>query len=329
MTDRRAFIVGGVAAFAAPLVAAAQQPTKVWKVGHLGVSRPRHGQRSRSRAAFLQRMRQFGYVEGQNLVLEERYSDGDIERFPALAADLLRLNVDLIFSLGTPAAQAAKAQSATVPIVMVGGRNPVEGGLARSLARPGGTVTGLIQDVGHDLSIKALQLLKEAVPSSSRITILTSSQRENTEAIPLLRAAADRLGLTLDVVLVGSRADIDESFTAMSRNRVDAIQTLPSHPLLEYRERVVELATRHRIPAMYWFGLFVDLGGLMSYGIDWEDLYRRGADYVVKIFKGAKPADLPIEQPTKFELLINMKTAKALGLTIPPSLLVRADQLIE
>jgi putative ABC transport system substrate-binding protein len=279
--------------------------------------------------AFLQRMRELGYAEGRNLVFEQRYSDGDIERFPALAAELLRVGVDVIFALGTPAAQAAKRQSRTVPIVMVGGRNPVEGGLVSSLARPGGTVTGFIQDVGHDVSIKALQLLKEAVPRSSRVAILTSSQSENIEALRLMPGAASHLALTLDTVLVSSRADIDDSFTTMSRNRVDAMQALPSHPLLEHRERVVELAASHRIPAMYWFDAFVNLGGLMSYGIDWLDLYRRSADYVAKILRGARPGDLPVEQPTKFELLINLKTAKALGLAIPPAMLLRADRVIE
>ena len=308
-------------------VAEAQPRAKVWKIVYLGVTKPQGP--APGLEAFLDRLRELGYSEGRNLVFEQRYTDGDVARYPALVAELLRLNVDLIFVLGTPAAEEAKRQTTTIPIVMVGGRAPTESGLVKSLAYPGGNVTGLIQDVGHDVSIKSLQLLREVVPHTSRITILTSSQAENIQAIRLLEGAARSIDTAVDARIVSNQSDIENAFTSMSSNGVGAVMSLPSHPLLAHRRLVVELAARHRIPAMYWFRSFVDLGGLMSYGIDWIDLYRRSADYVAKIFKGVKPGNLPIEQPTKFELLINLKTAKALGLTIPPSLLARADQVIE
>ncbi len=326
--DRRAFL-GTLGLLAAPLAVEAQPRARVWKVGHLGVTTPTQGRYQPLVEAFLQRLRELGYVEGQNLAFEPRYSDGDAARFPALAAELIRLDVDLVFALGTPAAQAVKQQSSTIPVVMVGGRTPVESGLANSLARPGGTVTGLVQDVGHDVSIKSLQLLKEAVPRSVRIAILSSSQVENTEALRLLTGAGSSLGVSLETLIVSGRSDIENSFISMARDRVDAMLALPSHPLVVNLKLVVELAARHRMPAMYWFSLFVTTGGLMSYGIDWADLYRRSANYVDKIFKGAKPADLPIEQPTKFELVVNLKTAKVLRLPIPPSVLARASQVIE
>ncbi|HZO52189.1 MAG TPA: ABC transporter substrate-binding protein, partial [Bryobacteraceae bacterium] len=326
---RRFLLTSLAGALAAPRAAGAQQRARVWKIGHLGVTRPRQARLSPGLETFLQRLRELGYAEGQNLVFEQRYSDGDVARFPSLAAELIRLDVDLIFALGTPATLAAKQQSSSIPIVMVGGRAPVESGLVNSLARPGGTVTGLIQDVGHDVSLKSLQLLKEAVPRASRIAILSSSQAENTDAMRVLRGAADSLGVIVEMFMVSDGGEIEKGFISMSRDRADAMQALPSHPLLQHRELVVELAARHRIPAMYWFDLFVRLGGLMSYGIDWMDLYRRSANYVDKIFRGAKPGELPIEQPTKFELFVNLKTAKTLGLTIPPSLLLRADQVIE
>jgi putative tryptophan/tyrosine transport system substrate-binding protein len=187
----------------------------------------------------------------------------------------------------------------------------------------------LVQDVGHAVSVKSLQLIKEAVPRSSRIAILTSAQAENTEALRLLETAAPSLGVTVPAIVVANQAEIESGFASMSRDRVDAMLAVPSHPLLTHRQLVVDLAARHRIPAIYWWDEFVQRGGLMSYGIDWIDLYRRSAEFVAKILKGAKPGDLPIEQPTKFELLVNLKAARPLGLTIPASFLVRADQIIE
>jgi putative ABC transport system substrate-binding protein len=226
--DRRSFVLATLTGLvAAPVAPVAQQRTKLWKIGYLAISRPRPGQQPRGLNAFFQRLRELGYAEGQNLVFEQRYSDGDIERFPALAGELIRLGVDLLVVLGTPAAQAAQRHAPTLPIVMVGGRNPVEGGLARSLARPGGTVTGLIQDVGHDVSIKSFELLKEAVPHSARIAVLTSSQPENIEAARLIAMSANRFGVTIEPVIVSGRSDIETAFTAMSRNRIDAMQALP------------------------------------------------------------------------------------------------------
>ena len=274
-------------------------------------------------------MLELGYAEGRNLALEMRFSEGNAERFPALAADLMPLNVDLVLALGTPAAQATKRVSATIPIVMIGGRNVVESGLVSSLARPGGNVTGLVQDVGQGSLMKSLELLKEAAPRIVRIGVLTSSQAENLDALRMLQAGAGALGVTLQAYLVSDLADIENAFTTMSQARMDAMLALPSHPLIEHRRIVVELAARHRVPAMYWYDGFVRLGGLMSHGVDFRDLYRRAGDYADKIFKGAKPADLPIEQPTKFELLVNVRAARALGLTVPPSLLLRANHVIE
>ena len=321
--------MGSFALLAAPFSVWAHQAGKVRRIGYLsGTSMPRPGA-SPAWEAFLLRLRELGYVEGQNLQIEWRFSDGNVQRLPGLAAELVGLNPDVIVVLGTPATQAVRRETATIPIVMVGGVDPVEAGLVASLARPGGNVTGTLQDVGQDALVKTLGLLEEMVPRSSRVPALVGPHRVNVDAFELLKRAATTLGLTLHAVNIAGPSDIEQAFAAMARDRPDALMVLPSHPVIVHRQLVVDLALRHRIPAAYWFREMVNIGGLMSYGVDWTEVYRRAADYVGRILGGAKPADLPVEQPAKFELVINLKTAKALGLMIPPSMLLRANHVID
>jgi len=323
--ERRAFLsvlAGGL--LTAPLTAKAQQTGKVYRLGFLGIGGAPH-----LVEVLVQRLRELGYVEGQNLVIERRYTEGNMERIPTLAAELVGLKVDVIVALGTAATQAFRRETATIPIVMVGGVDPVGAGLVASLARPGGNVTGLLQDVGQGVLVKTLEILRELVPKSSRVAVLVGPLQQNIDAFNLLKLAATTLTVALQPVTIQSPGDIEAAFAAMVRDRTDALLVLPNPLVIAHRRRVVDLAARHRIPAAYWWREMVSVGGLISYGVDWPDLFRRAATLVDKILKGAKPADLPVEQPTKFELVINLKTAKALKLTIPQSLLLRADEVIE
>ena len=277
-------------------------------------------------------MGELGYVEGRNIVIEHRSAEGRVERFPALAAEMVRLRVDLIVVFSTPSARAARQATSTIPIVAPTMQDPVRDGLVASLARPGGNVTGLTF-LGSELVPKRLALLKEAIPGVSRVAVLWHpgglAERTGQEMVKEAEAAARGLGVQLQLVRAEAPKDLDGAFSAMTRWRADAFVPLPSPMLFAERNRIADLAARHRLPAMYLGREFVDLGGLMAYGASQIDLIRRGATYVDKILRGAKPADLPVEQPNKYELVINLKTAKALGLTIPPSLLGRADQVIE
>jgi putative tryptophan/tyrosine transport system substrate-binding protein len=326
----RAALAVVLALLAAPLAAEAQQPTKIARIGYLTTADvstiPHH-----LREAFLQGLRDLGYVEGRNLVIEYRSAEGKVERLPALAAELVALKVDVILAPASVHVLAAMQATRTIPIVFVNAADPVANGLVTSLARPGGNVTG-VSTIGLDLVGKCLEQLPQAVPGVSRVAVLWNpGENPNTEKDTLKRAeAAGRtLGVRLQFVEVRGPADFDRPFSEMVGARAGAVTVLPSTMFFIERKRLVDLAAKNRLPAVYSSRDFVDAGGLMSYGPDFADLFRRAATYVDKILKGAKPGDLPVEQPTKFELVINLKTAKALGLTIPPSLLLRADQVIE
>jgi putative ABC transport system substrate-binding protein len=330
MMERRTFmamLTGGIVV--APRVSEAQQATKVPRIGYLG---PTLAANPHMIEAFLQGLRDLGYVEGRNVVIEYRSAEGKLERYPALVAELVALKVDVIFVPGTPAAVAAKQATKTIPIVFTAVADPVADGLVTSLARPGGNVTGL-SGFSPELVGKRLELLKQAVPGVSRVAVLwqPGSVPELTEKHMLKEAdvAARALGVRPQFVEARGPADFDRAFSDMTRARAGALTVLGTPMFFTERRRLVDLAAKNRLPAVYGTRDYVDVGGLMTYGPNTADLVRRAASYVDKILKGAKPADLPVEQPTKFELLINLKAAKALGLTIPQSLLGRADQIIQ
>jgi putative ABC transport system substrate-binding protein len=327
---RRTFLgrlAGGL--LAAPLAAEAQPAAKVPRIGYLAgnlAASPHLPE------AFRQGLRDLGYVEGRNVVIEYRSAEDKLERLPALAAELVALKVDVIVAPNTPTALAAKQATRTLPIVFTFVGDPVGSGLVTSLARPGGNVTGLSL-LFPELVGKCLELLKQAVPRVSRVAFLwqPGALDERTEKDRLKRAevAARALGVRLQFVEARGPEDFDRAFSDMTRARAEALTALGGAMLFNERRRLVALAAKHRLPAVFPFREFVDVGGLMAYGPDLADLSRRAATYVDKILKGAKPGDLPVEQPTKFELVINVKTAKALGLTIPQSVLGRADEVIQ
>jgi putative ABC transport system substrate-binding protein len=284
------------------------------------------------REAFLQGLRDLGYVESRNLVIEIRSAEGKLERLPALAAELVALKVDVILAGGTLPALAAKQATKTIPIVFASAIDPVTDGLVTSLARPGGNVTGLSAQA-PELVGKRLELLKQALPGASRVAVLWQpgglGERTAKDILKEAEVAGRALGVRLQFVEARGPADFDRAFLDMTGARAGALTVLGGTMLLNERRRLVDLAAKNRLPAMYGLREYVDAGGLMSYGSNNADLFRRAATYVDKILRGAKPGDLPVEQPTKFELVINLKTAKALGLTIPPSILGRADHIIE
>ena len=330
MTTRRAFIgtlAGGL--LAAPRVAEAQQAAKVYRLGLLGGYPPNSPGGRRAWEGFFQGMREVGYVEGQNILVEGRWYGERTDRLPALAAELVRLKVDVIVAGAAPAPEAAQRATSTIPIVMANHADPVGGGLVVSLAKPGKNVTGL-STLAPELVGKRLQLLKEAVPGISRVAVL-SNPTIPSQAVDLREAkvAAGSLKMQLQVLEARAPSDFAGAFSAMTKERAGGVIVLGSPMLLAERSRIVELAAQSRVPAIYWLKEFAEAGGLMTYGINLHESFRRAAGYVDKILKGAKPADLPVEQPTKFELVINLKTAKALGLTIPPSVLGRADEVIQ
>jgi putative ABC transport system substrate-binding protein len=327
--DRRRFI-GSLALglLAAPLVAKAQPAGKVPRIGVLVVSEPASPTEPHV-TAFRQGLREVGYVEGQNVAVEYRYAHGKMELVPELVAELIGLKVDVMVASG-PSTVAAKNATQTIPIVFIGMVDPVGYGLVASLARPGGNVTGLSLTIDAGFPGKWMELLKEAAPKISRVGYLSDLHMPVSILYRReMQASAEKLGLKLRYAEVRELGEIDRVFAAMSKERGGALIVSPQPLFLTHRGRITELAARHRLPVIYGFRAFVDAGGLMSYGVSLPDLWRRAATYVDKILKGTKPADLPVEQPTTFEFIINLKTAKALGLTIPPSLLLRADQVIE
>jgi putative ABC transport system substrate-binding protein len=320
---------------AAPLAAGAQQAGKVHRVGLIFTTSPVSEMAGPepvhvSARAFVQGLRALGYVEGQNLILERRSAEGRFERFGDIVAELIRLKTDVIVAPGDLIPRAAKALTTTVPIVMVTSTDPVAEGLVQSIARPGGNVTGLTLAVGPEIEAKRLELLREVLPGVSRVAYLGSKEDKDWQspAGKSLLAAAQALGVTL-VLAEHSSQQFNEAFTLISRARVQALLVPASPPAFAGRALIVDFATRARLPSMFAFRESVEIGGLMSYGVNVADNFRRAATFVDRVLKGAKPADLPVEQPIKFELFINLKTAKALGLTIPASLLLRADQVIE
>ena len=321
---RRAFL-GALGLFAAPPATGAQQAGKVRRIGFLGTYA------GPSLDAFRQVLRELGWVEGQNIVIDYRLAEGRLDRFTDLAVELVRLKVDIIVAEGTQGVAAAKNATETIPIVMISGSvDPVGLGLIASLARPGGNVTGLSYSVGPGIAGKWLELLKEIVPKVRRVATLSNPANPNQPLIIRdLKVAARSLGVQLQLLEARGPHEFDGAFEAMGKERAGALLVLADSMFVFHRARLADLAARSRLPAAYGNRADVEAGGFMSYGPNFPDLWRRAAIYVDKILKGAKPADLPVEQPTKFELVINLKTAKALGVTIPQSILTRADEIIQ
>ncbi len=326
---RREFIAGLGAAATWPLAAHAQQPAgRVYRVGYLSLA-------SRELTpdyvnAFEDGLRRLGYRVGANVTIEYRFANGEMDQLPALAAELVRLGVDIIIAGSNPSTVASMTATATIPIVMVSGVDPVGTGLVASLARPGGNVTGLAADAGGEILGKRFELLKEMLPDLSRLGIMwnpdVAVNRSRQEA---MTETARTLGLTTIPVEVRGADTLEQAFATMTKQRAQALVVQGDSVLHEYRGQIAEMAVRNRLLSAAIARQLAEAGFLLSYGADLSDLYRRAADFVDRIFKGAKPADLPAEQPTKFELVINLKTAKALGLTVPPTLLARADEVIE
>ena len=311
---------------AVPLPSEAQQATKVWRIGYLGYAYPTE---PRDVEAFRQRLRELGYVEGKNLVIESRMVDSSFERLPALAAELVGLKLDVIAAFGNPTITALTRATQTIPIVMISVGDPVGMGLVSSLARPGGNVTGLASRA-EGLSAKWLELLTQTAPGMTRVGVLMlANQPSHAAFLREIKTAAQRTGIAVLGLEVRGRDDIERGFAALTKTRAPGLIVLPSPLMLTHQTQILELAAKHRVPAMYPYGAFPESNGLMAYATNRTEMFRRSATFVDKILRGAKPADLPVEQPTTFELVINLKTARALGLTIPPSLLLRADQVIQ
>jgi putative ABC transport system substrate-binding protein len=326
--DRRAFLgAASLGLVSAPLVGEAQSPARVPRIGVLGGTSPEVSPVLRG---FFERLRELGYVEGQNVIIEGRYYGDQLDRLPALAAELVRLPVDVIVAGAAPAPEAAKRATSVIPIVMAGLHpDPVGSGLVASLARPGGNVTGLAVEVS-ELRGKQLQLLKEAVPRLGYVAVLADPANPlNARELRGVEGAARLLKVRVRVLEVRAPGDFAEAFSVAKRERAGALMILGGSMVYTHRVRLVELATESRLPLMAGPREFAEAGGLLSYGADVRASFRRAADYVDRILKGAKPADLPVEQPTKFELVVNLKTAQALGLTLPPAVLARADQVIQ
>ncbi len=308
-----------------PVAAYAQTPAKPRRVGLLMSTTPVAAEHIV--AAFAEGLRERGHVEGKDVVLEYRWAEGKPERFAELAADLVQQRVDVIVASSQAPALAAKKATKTIPIVMVNATDPVEAGLVASLARPGGNVTGLSQHLTPEIRGKQLQILKEALPKVSRVAVLRSPA--TTVGLREYETAGHALELRVRFVEIRSGDDLPRAFAAMARDRVEAV-VVPSDPLFyTERQRIATLAREHRLPGIYSVREFTEAGGLMSYSARLTEQFRRAADYVDKILRGASPATLPVESPSQYELVINMKTARALGLTIPPAVLVRADEVIQ
>ena len=315
------FALGGV-------VAMAQQPAKVPRIGFLATVSP--STISDRVEAFRQGLRELGYVEGKNIVIEWRYEEGKADRLPSpdLAAELMRLKVDVIVTAGALVTRAAKEASSTIPIVMGQDTDPVGNGFVASLARPGGNITGLAT-LAPEISGKQLELLKETVPKLSRVAFLGASTRPgNAQALKEMELAATTFGVRLQYLDVISSTDIETAFRAANKGRAEAVLVFGGPVLNSHRTQIADLAAKNRLPAIYERPEFMDAGGLMFYGASTTEMFRRAATYVDKILKGSKPADLPVEQPKKFEFIINLKAAKQIGLTIPPNVLARADRVI-
>ena len=315
----------GSAAAALPLAAAAQP--KIPRIGFMGNSTA--ALEANLLDAFREGLQELGYEEGRNIIIEYRWADGKYDRFPALVAELIAAKVDAIVTAGTPAALAVKKATTTVPLVMVAVGDPVGTGLVPSLARPGGNLTGL-SSVAPDLEGKRLQLLREVVPALSHVAMFINSLNPfHISSMKQARTAAQAMGIKLQLHDIRKSEDLDDAFAAIRKERPDALLILADRVFLHNRERMMDFTREQRLPNVNAYKELVEVGGLMSYGPSYEDMHKRAAIYVDKILKGAKPADLPIEQPSKFTFIVNLKAAKALGVTVPPQLLGLSDQLIE
>jgi putative tryptophan/tyrosine transport system substrate-binding protein len=304
----------------------AQQPTKVSRIGFL--SAPSPSAVSARAEAFRQGLHDLGHVEGQDIAIEYRYAEGKLDRFPALAAELVRLKVDVILTGTSAGTRSAKEATATIPIVMAQDGDPVGNGFVASLARPGGNITGL-SSLAPEISGKRLELLKEIGPKFSRVAVFGNSAIPGTaQSLKESELAAGAFGVHLQYLDVRNPKDIETAFSAASKGRADAVLVLASPVFNIQRKQIIDLAVKNRLPVIYYAPEWVQDGGLMSYGVSYTDLYRRAATYVDKILKGTKPADLPVEQPKKFEFIINLNAAKQIGLAIPPNVLARADKVI-
>jgi putative tryptophan/tyrosine transport system substrate-binding protein len=307
--------------------AEAQQPGKVPQIGYLSSTSPSAG--SFRIEAFRQGLRELGYIEGKNLAIEWRFAEGKLDRLPELAAELVRLKVDIIVSASPPVTGAVKDATVTIPIVMAHDPDPVGNSFVASLARPGGNITGLAS-FAPELSGKRLELLKEIIPRLARVAVLGYSTEPGfPQVLREIELAAAALKVQFQYLDVLAPKDIETELQAAAKGRADAILVMNSPIFIAHRKQVADLAVRNRLPAIYYSTEFVEEGGLMSYGVSFTDLYRRAPTYVDKILKGRNPADLPVEQPKKFEFVINLKTAKQIGLTIPPNVLARADKVIK
>ncbi len=340
-TSRRAFLATGIAVTASALVAAAQSPAKTWRIGYLSPVSPSAG--ARLLESFRQGLREHGYAEGRNISIDYRWAEGRPERFPALATELVRLNVDAIVTYNNAGVLALQRATKSIPIVMVNVGDPVASGFVTSLARPGGNITGLAS-LNEEVSRKWVELLKEAVPAVSRVAVLTVSRMLAANPVISDRGRCDnqncRLWMEVEGAARAAKAtpllqaiagpdDIEHAFANLASDRAQGLIVLPHAVTNANRARIVSLAAGARLPGIYPDDEYVEDGGLMSYATNYHDLHRRAAIFVDRILKGAKPADLPIEQPTKFELVVNLKIARMLGITIPQSVLVRTDRIIE
>ena len=314
----------------APLAVEAQQATKIARIGFLSPSSASSSGVPSRLAAFRQGLRELGYVEGQNIAIESRWAEGKYDRLPGLATELVRLKVDIIVTYGQAAIQAAKQATGTIPIVMAGTIDPVTTGFVTSLARPGGNITG-VSLMAPEVVGKQLEILKEIVPRVTRVALLANPpSAANTQLVRHAQDAARALGVRLQLVEARGPSEIDNAFAAMTTEQAGAVIVLVDAMFADQRTRIADLAAKRRLPVVWGMTDHTEAGGgLVAYGASSPDAFRRAATYVDKIFKGAKPADLPVEQPTRFELIVNLRTAKALGLTIPSSVLARADQVIQ
>jgi putative ABC transport system substrate-binding protein len=325
--SRRRFLAAAASSFITlPLAVSAQPAVHVARIGFLG-----SGSYERvTYEPFIQGLRDLGWVQGQNVTIDYRFADGSIERLPDLAVELAQRKVDVIVAVATPSSLAAKHATKTIPVVMVGAGDPVAAGLVTNLARPDGNVTGLSFDVSLESFTKSLELFKQAAPTARRVAVLINpANPAQHHAVNNLGVAAKQLGVHLRVLQARGPDDFDAAFTAMSKEGFDGLLVVTDPTFVSNRTRLAELALKHHMPSIHGVRAYVEAGGLMSYGPNMAVLYRRASTYVDKLLKGAKPRDLPVEQPSKFELVVNLKAARALGITIPQSLRLRADEVIQ
>jgi putative ABC transport system substrate-binding protein len=326
MTTVALLVTLAIGMLIAPLVTEAQPASQLWRIAFLGAESPATNRHFLD--AFRQGLRDLGYVEGQNIMIEIRWAEGRNERFPDLVAELVRLKVNVVLAISTPAALAAKQGTQTIPIVFIASE-PFSSGIVASLARPGGNLTGLSLALGEEFAGEWLELLREATPHASPVAVLWNpANPANVAFLKALQVEAQRLGVVLQPQGVQDPSQFDSAFAAMATARAQALIVFADLLTVRYRDQIVELAAKDRLPAMYGFREFVDAGGLMAYGSNVSYMCRRAAVYVDKLLKGAKPGDLPVEQPTQFELVLNLKAAQALGLTLPPALLFQAHEVI-